>query len=406
MSRTAAHSTIGGIGGSGGEDEEAGAGADGRSAASTSRTVPAPMSRSPPSPLGSAGGWLRPPRVRRASARMPGHRPHPAPPRSRPGVPDRGAGRWPRRAPSDRVGDGRPAIRRPPPWEAAAPPHPRSSSRRGAPPADEVTSRDQRRELGPRRRPRRLAEAAVRDEVQPVGVHAGVEQPVRRATRRRPSRGTSSSRRPTPAAEVATGRGDVGRDVELGHLAVGELQAPSSSTRNARACSSTGRYSRRGERPPEVVAEAQVRAQPDPADRRFERAVEQRWRTSTAASGWMAGDGSSIWIDTSHRRRPARRSRRRGWARTPRRASTRSRYTWPGPQVSRPDSVNGPGSVTLMGRWSGSARSGTPRRRPARPARRSARGPGSGAAGRGRPRPADDPPAVARCRSGADRTRR
>ena len=131
-----------------GRDEEAGAGVDGplgrlhvqdRTGADRQAVALTPTSESARDGVQCLG------RVQR-TARMPARRPPAARPRPPPGATGRGAGRWPRRA-AQRSRRGWPAgDPAPAPWEAAAPPHPRSSSRRGAPPADEVTSRDQRRD--------------------------------------------------------------------------------------------------------------------------------------------------------------------------------------------------------------------------------------------------------------------
>ena len=63
----------------------------------------------------------------------------------------------------------------------------------------------------------------------------------------------------------------------------------------------------------------------------------------------MAGEGSSTWMSVA----PAATSAAISAARTGTNASaaaSRVAYTCPGPVTRRPDSVNGPGSVTRSGR--------------------------------------------------------
>ena len=75
--------------------------------------------------------------------------------------------------------------------------------------------------------------------------------------------------------DVPAGRGDLAEDLDLGHLAVGELEDELVDAEPEH------RVEHRPVGPPrertaEVVAEAQVRAEPDPADDRLDRRVEQR----------------------------------------------------------------------------------------------------------------------------------
>ena len=70
---------------------------------------------------------------------------------------------------------------------------------------------------------------------------------------------------------------------------------------------------------------------------------------SDGASGWMAGDGSSIWMCAGTRRdEPLELGAQDRHERLGR--GVAFGYTSPGPVRSRPDRVYGPGSVTLSGR--------------------------------------------------------
>ena len=84
------------------------------------------------------------------------------------------------------------------------------------------------------------------------------------------------------------------------------------------------------------------------AARRRDRGVEEAAK-SAGASGWMAGEGSSIWMNVgAGGHQPAQLGGEDGHEglRRPR----RRRVDLAGAAGSRPDSVNGPGMVTLSGR--------------------------------------------------------
>ena len=70
--------------------------------------------------------------------------------------------------------------------------------------------------------------------------------------------------------DVAPGRGDLAEDLDLGHLAVGELE-DELVDREAEHRVEDRPVRARGQRPAEVVPEAEVGAEPDPADDRLRR---------------------------------------------------------------------------------------------------------------------------------------
>ena len=79
----------------------------------------------------------------------------------------------------------------------------------------------------------------------------------------------------TPAATSRPGSGDLAQDLDLGHLAVGELEDQLVDAEAEHRVEDRPVGPPR-ERPAEVVAEAEVGTEPDPTDDRRDRRVEQR----------------------------------------------------------------------------------------------------------------------------------
>ncbi len=112
---------------------------------------------------------------------------------------------------------------------------------------------------------------------------------------------TATSR---PAAAISA------RMLDLGHLAVGELEDELVDA-EAEHRLEDGPVRPAGERAAQVVPEAQVRADPDASDDGLDDGVEQRREVRAGASGWIAGDGSSIWIQPAPASASAASSARR-----------------------------------------------------------------------------------------------
>ena len=260
---------------------------------------------------------------------------------------------------------------------------PRSAS---ASPSTRSRPATRARSLARRRPARGLAEAAVGDERQPLRRDAGGEHRV-------DPLGDVVGRLEVgvldvddAGGDVPAGGGDLAEDRDLGHLAVGELEHElvdigtrasrrGPADRSAAPAAGRGSCRSRGGR----------RAAPRPTT--GSTAALNSAAKSAGASGWMAGEGSSIWMNVGAGRdqalelRPEDRHERlgRGVALA---VDLARAVGQPARQRVRPGQRH-----LERPRRARSRRSGTPRRRRGRRARRSARGPRSDAAGRGRRHP-------------------
>ena len=208
-----------------------------------------------------------------------------------------------------------------------------------------------------------------------------------------------------PDRHVATRRCDLGDDLELGQLPVGELEDELVDPEpEHRRRGSAGRFAGASGRP-----------------RKF---PKQRWAPSRArpTAGSIASlnerrevgprlgvDRRRRLVDLDDRRArvdQARRARPGGGARTPPPPRPGRGYTSFGPDHEPPRQGVRPRQRHLeRSPAPGRRRSGTRPRRPARPAPRSARSPRADAAGRGHRRPSRAAAAASRPRSGGGRTR-
>ena len=97
------------------------------------------------------------------------------------------------------------------------------------------------------------------------------------------------------------------QEVDLGHLAVRELEDELVDVEAEHRVEDRP-IRAPGERPAEVVPEAEVGAEPDATHGPARSAALNSAAKSDGASGWIAGDGSSIWMIVGARVDEAARS--------------------------------------------------------------------------------------------------
>jgi hypothetical protein len=215
-------------------------------------------------------------------------------------------------------------------------------------PATRSPPRDERTELRGRRPARGLAEPTVGDQAESLRRYAGREDGV-------DPLGDLVGRLEVvvldvddTGCDIATRRGDLAQQIDLGHLAVRELEHELvDAEAEHRVEDRPVRPSR--EWPAEVVPEAEVCPEPDTTDDRLDRGVEQPREVGRR----VRVDGRRRVVDLDVVRalgREAFQLRAEDRLRTLRRGVARRVDLVLGPVRNRPDRVYGPGSVTFSGR--------------------------------------------------------
>ena len=162
---------------------------------------------------------------------------------------------------------------------------------------DEVAAGDEGTQLGAGRPAGGLAEAAVGDEREPLGRDAGRQHgidPLGDVVGRLDVRVLDID---DAGGDVATGGGDLAEDRDLGHLAVGELEHELVDTEAEHRVEDRPICPAR-KWPAEVVAEAEMGAEPHLADDRLDRRVEQRREVGRG----IRMDGRRWFVDLDERR--------------------------------------------------------------------------------------------------------